>query len=105
MTIRKVGDAAYFVIDTFSYRAPIQEYDPLATNQTLLFFDDDVEGGLAVLEEPAGDRDDFLDEMYVDGEGDEETQAISELERITPSNAELLKLARRFPVPREWYNE
>jgi hypothetical protein len=28
-----------------------------------------------------------------------------ELKRITPSNAELLKLAERNPAPQEWYDE
>jgi hypothetical protein len=29
----------------------------------------------------------------------------AELNRITPSNAELRKLARRFPAPQEWPEE
>lgn len=29
----------------------------------------------------------------------------AELKRITPPNAELLKLADRFPAPQEWYDE
>ncbi len=32
-------------------------------------------------------------------------KAAAELERITPRNTELLKLADRFPAPQEWYDE
>ncbi len=32
-------------------------------------------------------------------------KAAAELERITPPNAELLKLADRCPAPQEWYDE
>jgi len=28
-----------------------------------------------------------------------------ELDKLTPSNAELLKLAGRFPAPQDWYDE
>ena len=34
-----------------------------------------------------------------------DAEARAELKRITPSNAELLKLAKRFPAPQEWYDE
>jgi hypothetical protein len=34
-----------------------------------------------------------------------ENEARAELKRITPPNAELLKLADRFPAPQEWYDE
>ena len=40
-----------------------------------------------------------------DQEDVEEAVARAELERITPPNAELLKLADRFPAPQEWYDE
>ena len=29
----------------------------------------------------------------------------AELKRITPSNAELKKLAKRYPPPQEWWDE
>lgn len=32
-------------------------------------------------------------------------EARAELKKITPPNAELLKLAMRFPAPQEWYDE
>lgn len=35
----------------------------------------------------------------------EELEAGAELERITPPNTELLKLAERNPAPQEWYDE
>ncbi len=35
----------------------------------------------------------------------DEKAAAKELKRITPTNAELLKLADRFPAPQEWYDE
>ena len=35
----------------------------------------------------------------------EEQLAREELERITPTNEELLKLADKFPPPQEWYDE
>ena len=34
-----------------------------------------------------------------------DAEARAELKRITPPNAELLKLADRFPAPQEWYDE
>ncbi len=34
-----------------------------------------------------------------------DADAKAELKRITPPNAELLKLAERFPAPQEWYDE
>lgn len=34
-----------------------------------------------------------------------EQQAVEELERITPSNAELLELAKDNPPPQKWYDE
>jgi hypothetical protein len=36
---------------------------------------------------------------------EEEIAAQAELDRITPSNAELLALAERFPPPQAWYDE
>jgi hypothetical protein len=112
MAIQELSEGAYFVIDGFSYQTRIQKYDPLATNQTLLSFGDDVLGGIAVLEiEPADDRDDFMGELLktpvVIDEPDEheEAKAREELKRITPPHAELLKLADRFPAPQEWYDE
>jgi glutathionylspermidine synthase len=35
----------------------------------------------------------------------EEVEAKAELARITPTNADLLKLAEQFPAPQEWYDE
>ena len=29
----------------------------------------------------------------------------AELKRITPSNAELKELAKRYPIPQEWWDE
>jgi hypothetical protein len=36
---------------------------------------------------------------------DDEIAAREELAAITPSNADLLALADRFPVPAEWFEE
>ena len=36
---------------------------------------------------------------------DEEAEARAELKKITPSNAELMRLAERLPAPQEWYDE
>ena len=33
------------------------------------------------------------------------TEVEAELQILTPSNAELLELAERFPAPQEWYDE
>lgn len=35
----------------------------------------------------------------------EEAAAKTDLAAITPPNAELLKLANKYPVPQEWYDE
>ncbi len=32
-------------------------------------------------------------------------EAEAELKRITPPNAKLVKLAKRFPAPQKWYDE
>jgi len=110
MPIKRLRNAdAYFVIDAFSYRTHIQEYDPLATNQTLISFGED--GGLAVLEdEPAeflGGPEEFSEGQVVIETNDDpdEMDAQAELEKITPRNAELLCLAERLPAPQEWYDE
>ncbi|MHC4404803.1 MAG: hypothetical protein ACYTG0_34575 [Planctomycetota bacterium] len=118
MAIKRIGAGAYFVVDVFSYRAQIHQYDPHVTSQTLISFADEPEAGLAVLEEKFGglseNPDDYSDELsetplFADTaekhEGDEEAEAQAELDRITPTNAELLRLAERFPAPQEWYDE
>ena len=52
-----------------------------------------------------------LDELPGEAGGDEkasereEARAQAELKRITPSNAELLRLAKRSPAPQDWYDE
>ena len=113
MAILRVRPGAYFVVDAFSYRSQIQEYDPHVFSQTLITFDNELEGGVAVLGEGffeyLDDPDDFLQAPVIidvdDRGGSEETEAREELKRITPPNAELLKLADRFPAPQEWYDE
>ena len=113
MPITNVHPGAYFVIDVFSYRSQIQEYDPHVTNQTLLGFDSEPDGGVAVLGEGVpgypDDSDDFRQAPEVIGVDDlsdsEEATAREELKRTTPSNAELRRLAKRFPAPQEWYDE
>ncbi len=113
MAILRVSPDAYFVVDGFSYKSQIQEYDPHVTSQTLITFNNEPEGGVAVLGEDFSeyldDPDDFLQAPVIidvdDRGGGEEAEAREELKRITPPNAELLKLADRFPAPQEWYDE
>jgi len=38
-------------------------------------------------------------------EYEEEIVAKEELARITPLNADLLRMAEQFPIPQEWYDE
>ncbi len=47
------------------------------------------------------------EEKIIDGleQFADELEAGAELKLITPSNAELQRLADRFPAPQEWYEE
>lgn len=58
--------------------------------------------------------DDTLDHLTFESERrsitiqeayEEEMAAREELARITPTNAELLRIAEKFPAPQEWYDE
>jgi hypothetical protein len=106
MPIKHIRDMGVFVVDSFSYRTHIQGYDPLATNQTLISFGED--GGLAVLEDGAAE---FLDDEFsqepeaINTDESDEIAAQAKLAKITPRNADLLRIADRFPAPQEWYDE
>jgi hypothetical protein len=52
------------------------------------------------LEHEASRRNISIDEAYR-----EEMDAREELAKITPRNADLLKIAARFPAPQTWYDE
>ena len=43
-------------------------------------------------------------DLYSEIERDNEAAIVAELDRITPPNAELLRLAERFPAPQQWYD-
>lgn len=55
---------------------------------------------LSSLEFEAARRDMSLEDVFI-----AEEAAARELRSITPTNAELLQLADRFPAPQEWYDE
>jgi len=109
MPIKRIRDMGVFVVDSFSYRTHIQEYDPLATNQTLISFGE--EGGLAILEDETDQFADGLDEYSPDSDGtdaddvSDEAAAEKELALITPPNADLLRIADRRRAPQQWYDE
>jgi hypothetical protein len=44
-------------------------------------------------------------EMAAFSEDQEEMVAEAELAKITPVNADLLRMAERFPAPQAWYDE
>lgn len=97
MPVKKIHTDAFLVIDTFSYKTQITEYDPLVSNSMLtdgnLLSGEEYEedSGVGVLS-PDGDM--FPVDAWEDEDGASES--------ITPTNDELRRLAAMKTPPKEW---
>ena len=85
----------HFGTTTATFRPSIAKAEAMATAGVVVSSD-----FVAYLRDEAERRECDIAVVY-----QEEMIARNELARITPQNADLLRLAEQFPAPQEWYDE